>query len=92
LLAIGEIELTLVERGCDENEATLGADSIGGMFGLVLRLGASGGADGSEMDSGLPEEDPAKRPAIQLPPLVVSEPRLPDLPVSPANPLSNSER
>jgi hypothetical protein len=38
------------------------------------------------------EEDPAKRPAIQLPPLVVSEPRLPDLPVSPANPLSNSER
>lgn len=38
------------------------------------------------------EKDPATLPAVQLAPLVVSESRLPDLPVSPANPPSNSER
>ena len=38
------------------------------------------------------EKDPATQPAIQLPPLVVSEPRLPAEPVDSADPPSNAER
>jgi len=37
------------------------------------------------------EKDPATQPAVQLPPLVVSEPRLPAEPLSPANSPSTPE-
>jgi len=38
------------------------------------------------------EKDPATLPAVQLAPLVVSEPRLPAVPIDPANPPSHAVR